>query len=585
MADRRSRELYLRLLGEIKPYRGWFAAGIVAMVVLALTEAGLPAVLKPVLDGTFVDKDPTFLTWAPLAIVGLFAVRGVAGFTSQIAFAAISTRVVYDLRRKMFDRLLTLPTGFYDQNPSGTLISKLTYDVTQVTEAGTEALTVLVKDSVTVVALLLFVFWLDWQLSLVTFVLGPAIAGVAIIAGRRMRRLSRELQGSFGNQTHVLEEATRGQKVIKIFGGQTYERERFSEVANWVRRLQFKFRVTSSASVPIVEMTGALVFAAIIFIGVNRTQADPLTVGGVVAFFGAFALMFSPIKRLTKVNDPLQRGLAAAESIYNLLDSEPEADQGTRTLQRVEGHLEFVGVGLRYPDAAEDSLTDIDLDVAAHTSVAFVGPSGSGKSSLANLVPRFYAPSSGRILLDGTDINELSLSFLRRQIAYVGQDVVLFNDTVAANIAYGADVDSQTIQRAAEAAGAMEFIDDMPDGFDTLIGEDGVRLSGGQRQRLAIARALLEDSPILILDEATSALDSRAEQHVQEAIELLKQGRTTLTIAHRLSTIENADVICVMDRGRIIEQGDHEALMAQAGLYYQLYQTQQLKGNRSAGSE
>lgn len=572
-----SRQLYLRLLRQIKPYKAWFAGGIAAMIVLALTEAGIPAILKPVLDGTFVDKDPSFMAWAPLAIIALFLVRGTSGFISQVAFANITTRVVYDLRRRMFDQLIALPTTHFDGTTSGSLISKLTYDVTQVTEAGTEVITVLVKDTTTVIALLAYVFWLDWQLSLFTFLLGPIIAGVAIVAGRRMRRLSRQLQAAFGDLTHVLEETTRGHKVIKIFGGQDYERERFDKTANWVRRLQFKFRVVASASVPIVEFMGAVILSAIIYLGVNRTDAEAMTVGGFVAFVGAIALMFSPIKRLTKVNDPLQRGLAAAESIFGLLDSPTETDKGTTTPGSVVGSLEFRHVSLAYRDSEENSLHDINLSVPPHSTVALVGPSGSGKSSLVNLIPRFYTPSQGIVLLDDHDIADLPLAFLRRQIAYVGQDVVLFNDTVAANIAYGTDADRQAVTEAAEAAGAMEFIKKLPAGLATEIGENGVRLSGGQRQRLAIARALLEKAPILVLDEATSSLDTRSERHVQTAVEHLKEGRTTIIIAHRLSTIESADHIVVMDRGKIVEQGRHDSLMQAGGLYQQLYQNQQLQ--------
>jgi subfamily B ATP-binding cassette protein MsbA len=541
------------------------------MVILGATEAGIPAVLKPVLDGTFVEQDPVFLTWAPLGLVALFLVRGLAAIASQAAFAAVSTRLVFDLRQRMFGRLLDLPTDFYDQHATGNLISKLIYDVTQVTQAGTEVLTTLVKDSVTVVALLAYVFWLDWQLSLFTFLLGPAVAGVALVIGRRLRHISRQLQGSFGDMTHVLEESTRGHKVVKIYGGQAYEQGRFERIAKLVRHLQFKHRISASVSVPIVEFIGAIIMAAVIYIGTDRAVEDQLSVGGFVAFFTALGLMFSPIKRLTKLNDPLQRGLAAAESIFALIDQLPEPDEGHYSVERCRGELRFEAVRVRYPGSQSDALGPVDLTIAPQTTVALVGASGSGKTTLANLVPRIYQPSAGRVLLDGVDLQDWSLARLREQIAYVSQDVVLFNDSVANNIAYGKPASEAAIRDAAAAAGALAFIEAMPDGFATDIGENGVRLSGGQRQRLAIARALIADAPILILDEATSALDTNTEQEIQRAMKLLRKGRTTLVIAHRLTTIEDADRIIVFDKGQIVEQGTHRDLIGQSGSYAKLY--------------
>ena len=573
-AARNSREIYLRLLGHVRPYWPIFAAGIGAMVLLGLTEAGIPAILKPVLDGTFVDKDPFFLTWAPLGIVALFLVRGLASVASHAAFATIATRLVFDLRQLMFGRLLSLPTSFYDQHASGTLISKLIFNVTQVTQAGTEVLTTLVKDSVTVLALLVYVFWLDWQLSLFTFLLGPAVAGVAVVMGRRIRRLSRQLQASFGDMTHVLEEATRGHKVVKIFGGQAYEQRRFDAVATRIRHLQFKHKFAGSVGVPVVELIGAVVMAAVIYIGTGRAAADQLSVGGFVAFFAALGLMFSPIKRLTKMNDPLQRGLAAAESVFALLDELPEQDEGSYSTERARGELRFEGATVRYAGSERDALGPIDLVIHPKTTTALVGASGSGKTTLANLVPRIYEPSGGRVLLDGVDLQDWSLQALRRQIAYVSQDVVLFNDSVANNIAYGAPASDAAIRAAASDAGALEFIEAMPDGFDTPIGEDGVRLSGGQRQRLAIARALLADAPILILDEATSALDAQSEAVIQAALERLRQDRTTLVVAHRLSTVRTADRILVFQGGRIVEDGTHETLRLRRGVYQDLIDAQ-----------
>jgi subfamily B ATP-binding cassette protein MsbA len=571
-----SREVYGRLLRHVRPYRAIFALGIVGMLVLGATEAGIPALLKPLLDGTFVDKDPLYLTWAPLGIIVLFFVRGVAGIGSNLAFTAISTRLVFDLRQRMFDRLLTLPTRFYDHQATGNLISKLIYDVTQVTQAGTEVLTVLVKDTITVVALLGYVFWLDWQLSLFTFLLGPAVAAVAILVGRRLRGISRQLQNDFGDMTHVLEESTRGHKVVKIYGGQDYEQGRFEQVAKRLRQRQFKYKVASSVSVPTVELLGAVIMAAVIYIGTDRATADQLSVGGFVAFFTALGLLFSPIKRLTKINDPLQRGLAAAESVFALVDEAPEVDSGSHSVERCAGRLHFEQVQVRYPGTERAALGPLDLVIEPRTTTALVGASGSGKTTLANLVPRIYDPSAGRVLLDDVDLRDWRLAGLRHQISYVSQDVVLFNDTVANNIAYGSPATTDAIHAAADAAGALAFIEAMPQGFDTLIGENGVRLSGGQRQRLAIARALLADAPLLILDEATSALDTRTEQDIQRALKTLREGRTTLVIAHRLSTVEDADRIIVFDHGRIVEDGSHQSLLAKDGAYARLYASQSL---------
>ena len=572
-------QTYRRLLGYARPYTRLFVIAIVSMVVLGTTEAGIPAILKPILDGTFVDKDPVYLTWAPLGIVGLFLVRGIAGVGSAVTFTAIATRIVFDLRRDMFERLTTLPNTFYDRNATGTLISKQLYDVNQVMQASTEVLTSLVKDTVTVIALLAYVLWLDWQLSMLVFLITPVIAGTAVVLGRRMRRISRQLQHSMGDMTHVLEETIRGQKVVKIFGGQDYERSRFRMVSRSVRHMLFKFKVSASLSVPTVEMIGAAVMATVIVIGTDRAMADQLTVGGFVSFFAALGLLFSPIKRLTKMNDPLQRGLAAAESIFALIDEPAEKDEGTHSVERASGRIRFDQVQVRYGDDNKNALGPLDITIEPRTTTALVGASGSGKTTFVNLIPRLYEPTAGRVLLDNVDLRDWRLANLRRQIAFVSQDVVLFNDSVANNIAYGRAADRAAVRDAAEDAGALEFIDKMAQGFDTLIGEDGVRLSGGQRQRLAIARALLADAPVLILDEATSALDTESERLVQQALERLRRDRTTLIIAHRLSTVQKADRILVFQDGGIVEQGTHRELLAHNGIYQRLNQAQLLSSN------
>jgi len=569
-----SRQIYRRLLRYIKPHWKMFAAGIAGMVILAASEAGIPALLKPVLDGTFVEKDPVYLTWAPLSLIVLFLFRGLAHIASSAAFAAISTRLMYELREEMFARLLRLPASYYDAHIAGNIISKFTYDVSQISQAGVELLNALVKDSLIVIGLLIYVFWLDWKLSLFTLILVPTVAAVAKLVGRRQRRLSKELQQSFGDLTHVVDESVRGQKVVKIHGGEDYEAKRFDHSAKQVRHQQFKLHLSSKISVPIVEFVGAIIMACVIYIGTARAEADQLTVGGFVAFFAALGLLFSPIKRLTRLTHPLQMGLAAAESVFKLIDELPEPDNGKRDINHASGKIAFENVVFRYPQAERDALGPINLDVEPQSVVALVGPSGSGKTTLAGLVPRLHEVSEGRILINNIDIRELSLQQLRQQIALVSQDVVLFNDTVAANIAYGQTVDPERINDAARKANALEFIQELPQGFDTQIGENGSRLSGGQRQRIAIARALYKDAPILILDEATSALDSESERLVQSALEKLEKGRTTLVIAHRLSTIKHADRIIVLQDGAIVESGSHEELMGKSGLYRHLYETQ-----------
>jgi ATP-binding cassette, subfamily B, bacterial MsbA len=583
LIDRHTRQVYFRLLRYLKPHWKIFAVGVFGMVVLAVSEAGIPALLKPVLDGTFVDKDPAFLAWAPLSLVALFLVRGIAQVISSVAFAAISTRLMHTLREEMFDKLLRLPAAYYESHITGTVVSKFTYNVSQVSNAGVEVLNTLIKDTLIVIGLLAYVFWLDWQLSLFTFILLPTVALVAKILSKRQRKLSRGLQESFGNMTHIVDESIRGHKVIKIFGSQDYESQRFDRYAKEVRHRQFKLSVSSKIGVPIVELIGAFIMAAIIYIGASRAVEDQLTVGGFVAFFTALGLMFSPIKRLTKLTYPLQKGLAAAETVFELIDEQPEGTQATQRLEGARGEIVFEQVRFRYTGAEQDSLGPIDLAIEPGRVVAFVGPSGGGKTTLVSLVPRLYEVSGGRILVDGIDVRDLSLEDLREQVALVSQDVVLFNDTVAANIAYGKPTPMERIRAAASQANALGFIEAMPQGFDTQVGENGVKLSGGQRQRMAIARALLKDAPILIFDEATSALDTESERQVQDAIRRLEAGRTTLVIAHRLSTIQDADEIVVLDGGRIVERGTHNELLRLGGLYRHLHDTQFNVGEAADG--
>ncbi|WP_434678361.1 lipid A export permease/ATP-binding protein MsbA [Pseudomonas sp. R1-18] len=575
-------KIYFRLLSYVRPYVGIFALSILGFVIFASTQPMLAGILKYFVDGlTNPDavlfpnvpylQDLKLLQAVPLLIVLIAAWQGLGSFLGNYFLAKVSLGLVHDLRVELFNKLLVLPNRYFDTHNSGHLISRITFNVTMVTGAATDAIKVVIREGLTVVFLFVYLMWMNWKLTLVMLAILPLIAVMVGTASKKFRKQSKKIQVAMGDVTHVASETIQGYRVVRSFGGEQYEQDRFARASNGNTEKQLRMTRTGAIYTPMLQLVIYTAMAVLMFLVLLlRGEASA---GDLVAYITAAGLLPKPIRQLSEVSSTIQKGVAGAESIFEQLDVQPEVDTGSIELERVSGRLEVRNLSFTYPQTERQVLNDISFSAEPGQMIALVGRSGSGKSTLANLIPRFYGHETGSIMLDGVDINDYRLRNLRRHIAQVTQNVTLFNDSVANNIAYGdlAGAPRADIEAAAADAYAKEFIDQLPQGFDTQVGENGVLLSGGQRQRLAIARALLKNSPLLILDEATSALDTESERHIQAALDQVMKGRTTLVIAHRLSTIEKADMILVMDAGRIVERGTHTQLLAQNGYYSRLH--------------
>ena len=569
--------LYKRLLKSTGIYKKIFLLAITGMIIHAITDTSFAAIIKPLLDGSFIDKDPSFIQIMPILIILIFVFRGIGSFMSTYGMAYVGRSIIRDIRRDMFDKILLRSSSLYDESVTGKLVSKITFDAEQVAEAATKAVTTVIKDGLTIIGLLSLMFYYSFELSIGLLLIAPLVGFFLKIMSVKFRSLSRDIQRSMGTITNIVEESIIGHRIIKIFGGKDYEKNTFNSANAYNRERNLKLIFVQSISIPLMQLLVAIFLAAIIFFVTSNDYLDQISIGTFMSYLTAMIMMFAPIKRLSEVNVVLQRGIAASESIYDLLDSKSEnIDMIDAT--NIEGSISisFKNVTFKYPSSQSNVLENINLDISKGETVAIVGKSGSGKTTLLDLIPRLYDPDRGDIYFNTSNIKDINLNKIRTYISYVGQDFTLFNDTIYNNIAYG-ELSSHDVSRVHDAAKfsfASNFINDLPDKFETIVGQNGVLLSGGQRQRIAIARALLKNAPILLLDEATSALDAESEASIQKSLTTLSENKTTLIIAHRLSTVMNADKIIVIENGHVVEQGNHSDLIDKKSVYYALYNSQ-----------
>lgn len=579
LTEKSTKDTYKRLWPYIKIYKAGIIVAVIALIINAAGDTLMLSMIKPLLDksfGGFDSMDSGFLTMMPIYLVGLMIMRGASGFVSTYCLSWVSGNVVMNLRRKLFQHFMRMPVAFFDKEASGALLSRITYDSEQVASATSSALVSIVREGASIIGLMVLMFWNSWQLSAILIVIAPVVAISISIVSKRFRKISRSMQDAMGSVTSSAEQMLKGHKVVLSYGGQQVEKERFDDVSNLMRRQTMKLVSAQAIANPIIQLIASSALVVVLILANTPSLRDSLTPGTFAVVFGAMFGLMRPLKSLTSVTSQFQRGMAACHTLFDLMDLETEKDHGKHEVKRVKGDVSVKDVTFTYPTKDTPALRNVSFELPAGKTVALVGRSGSGKSTIANLLTRFYDIDSGALLLDGVELQDYTLFNLRSQVAVVSQNVHLFNDTIANNIAYasGSEYTRADIERVAELAYAMDFIKDMQHGLDTIIGENGVSLSGGQRQRLAIARALLRNAPVLVLDEATSALDTESERAIQQALDELQKDRTVLVIAHRLSTIENADQILVVDDGKIIERGTHGELISHNGAYAQLHRIQ-----------
>ncbi|MCF4172471.1 lipid A ABC transporter ATP-binding protein/permease MsbA [Vibrio sp. McD22-P3] len=574
--DETTLQTFKRLWTYIREYKAGLVVAVIALVINAAADTYMLSLLKPLLDEGFGDVESNFLKVLPFIILGMMFIRGTSGFVSTYCLSWVSGKVVMELRRKIFSHFMHMPVSFFDKESTGGLLSRITYDSEQVAGATSRSLVSIVREGASIMGLLILMFWSSWQLSLVLFAVAPVVAWAISFVSKRFRKISRNMQTSMGHMTTSAEQMLKGHKVVLSYGGQQVEKERFDQMSNQMRQQTMKMVAASAVANPVIQMIASLALVAVLYLASFDEIREQLTAGTFTVIFSAMFSLMRPLKALTGVTAEFQRGMAASQTLFGLMDLDTERDTGKVELSKVKGDIKVNDITFTYQGTEKPALRHVSFELPAGKTIALVGRSGSGKSTIANLFTRFYDVDSGHIELDGHKIDDIKLTNLRKHFGLVSQNVHLFNDTIANNIAYATDGEysREQIEHAAKLAHAMEFINGLDNGLDTVIGENGASLSGGQRQRLAIARALLRDAPVLILDEATSALDTESERAIQSALDELQKDKTVLVIAHRLSTIEEADEILVVDDGEIIERGDHNTLLAHKGAYAQLHKIQ-----------